>query len=68
VADTLGAVTDYQRLLAAADRVSAAWAVSGRSPGTHAAAQAQLRREWPVLALAVEELAAAYRALRAIES
>lgn len=42
-----------------AERVAAAWNNPGRAPGHHRRMQAQLRREWPTLAAAVEDLAAA---------
>ena len=42
----------------AARAVKDAWTVPGRSPGVHRAWQERLRREWPVLARALDRLAA----------
>lgn len=45
----------------AAAAVAAAWLNAGPMPEYHAMMQDQLRRQWPVLAFAVEQLAEAER-------
>lgn len=37
-----------------------AWTVEGRAPDYHRGMQSRLHREWPVLAIALDRLAAAY--------
>lgn len=44
---------DMQRSI---ERVIAAWEEPGPAPGYHVAMQNQLRKDWPVLANAVEEM------------
>ena len=46
---------------AAAEDVVRAWVMKGSSPQHHQRMQEQLRKEWPVLAKAVERLVVVHR-------
>lgn len=49
-------MTDQDKLSTAARRLYAAWTVQGRSPAYHMAQMMRLYREWPELALAIEDV------------